>query len=211
MDRFNVRINPRAPIKVENVRCKQYDRNSTFDARFALASCGRAKYLSGLCLEESLAQQSYTARADVEGTCIDSITLRHRSATVYPRRGSWSWPDRSNTVKRNIQYWAESPTTADYSEWQPGADDGQHLLRFGEQMKSWPEGNVAAAKGTTLGNSNRNRELLQAIDFRQLNKVSNIWNISSRIKKKLLPIFFLDLKSSPENKQIYDIKHLLHC
>lgn len=78
-------------------------------------------------------------------------------------------------------------------------------------MKSWPEGNVAAAKGTTLGNSNRNRELLQAIDFRQLNKVSNIWNISSRIKKKLLPIFFLDLKSSPENKQIYDIKHLLHC
>lgn len=42
-------------------------------------------------------------------------------------------------------------------------------------------------------------------------KVINIWNIKDRTTKQPLPLFFIDLKPSPNNREIYSVKHLLHC
>lgn len=42
-------------------------------------------------------------------------------------------------------------------------------------------------------------------------KVINIWNVKNRATKQPLPMFFIDLKPSPDNKAMYAIKHLLHC
>lgn len=41
--------------------------------------------------------------------------------------------------------------------------------------------------------------------------VTNIWNIKARTTKKPLPIFFIELKPNNNNKEIYEIKNLLHC
>lgn len=40
---------------------------------------------------------------------------------------------------------------------------------------------------------------------------NNIWNIKQRITKKSLPIFIIELKPNNNNKDIYEIKSLLHC
>lgn len=42
-------------------------------------------------------------------------------------------------------------------------------------------------------------------------QVSNIWNVESRLTKVPVPVFFIDLKPSPDNKLIYNTKYLLNC
>lgn len=51
------------------------------------------------------------------------------------------------------------------------------------------------------------REAIKALGH----EVTNVWNIKDRVTKKPLPIYFIDLKPSPENKLIYNVKHLLNC
>lgn len=41
--------------------------------------------------------------------------------------------------------------------------------------------------------------------------VTNIWNIKQRNTKKPLPIFIIELKPDTNNKEVYNIKTLLHC
>lgn len=41
--------------------------------------------------------------------------------------------------------------------------------------------------------------------------VTNIWNIKQRGTKKALSMFYVELKPDPNNKLIYNIKHLLQC
>lgn len=41
--------------------------------------------------------------------------------------------------------------------------------------------------------------------------VTNIWNVKQRGTKKPLPMFYVEIKPDSNNKQIYNIKHLLQC
>lgn len=45
----------------------------------------------------------------------------------------------------------------------------------------------------------------------QGHKVTNIWNVKQRNTKKALPLHFVELEPNSNNKQIYNIKSLLHC
>lgn len=45
----------------------------------------------------------------------------------------------------------------------------------------------------------------------QGHKVTNIWNVKQRITKKSLPMHFIEVESKDNNKDIYNIKSLLHC
>lgn len=54
------------------------------------------------------------------------------------------------------------------------------------------------------------QELKMAIEERGHNVV-NIWNIKQRVTKKPLPMFFIDLEQTPNNKSVYTITHLLQC
>lgn len=54
-------------------------------------------------------------------------------------------------------------------------------------------------------------EIKTAIEDEGHKVVINIWSIKNRATKQPLPMFFVDLKPSPDNKTIYAIKHLLHC
>lgn len=42
-------------------------------------------------------------------------------------------------------------------------------------------------------------------------KVTNIWNIKDRKTKMPLPLHYIDLKPNQNNKNIYNVKRLLHC
>lgn len=42
-------------------------------------------------------------------------------------------------------------------------------------------------------------------------RVRNIHNIQHRVTKEPLPLFYIDLEPQPNNKEIYDIKYLLHA
>lgn len=42
-------------------------------------------------------------------------------------------------------------------------------------------------------------------------KVTNIWNIKDRKSKAPLPLHYIDLKPNQNNKNIYNVKRLLHC
>lgn len=42
-------------------------------------------------------------------------------------------------------------------------------------------------------------------------KVTNIWNIKDRKTKTPVPLHYIDLKPSQNNKNIYNVKRLLHC
>lgn len=53
-------------------------------------------------------------------------------------------------------------------------------------------------------------ELKKAIEELEYT-VTNIWNIKQKLSKKSLPIFYIELKPNSENKNIYNIKTLLHC
>lgn len=53
-------------------------------------------------------------------------------------------------------------------------------------------------------------ELKHALE-KQHHKPTNIWNIKSSKTKQPLPIFYIDLQPSPNNKEIYGIKSLLNC
>ena len=41
--------------------------------------------------------------------------------------------------------------------------------------------------------------------------VTNIWNVKHRVTKAPLPMFMIELSPNSNNKNIYDIRHLLHC
>lgn len=53
-------------------------------------------------------------------------------------------------------------------------------------------------------------ELKSALDELQ-HKATNIWNIKDRRTNKPLPMFYIDLQQNANNKDIYNVKTLLHC
>ena len=53
-------------------------------------------------------------------------------------------------------------------------------------------------------------EIKQALEELH-HKPNNIWNVKNSRTKKPLPMFFIDLQPSPNNKDIYSIRSLLNC